>query len=192
LATFPNNTNLNGAWSYGYRAAPASPTLTLMADRRVNGWWGPFVSDTFNFPLLRTEGTTLLRGHPPVGLGNPSYSVIRWTAPIAGTFELSTTIAHVPPGPGDGITAYFYKNEDQLWTQALNGSSGSYSNPSLTLTAGDHIDFVVDRGANDNNDQFNFNAVISVPEPAPAALLMSGAAAAGVWLASRRRIARPM
>lgn len=211
VANLATATNPNGAWSYGYRATLDGPGLTLMTDKFQDttvsltgdgGWRGPFTpGGGFLFPnvIYRASIADALRVNPPVGTAgatpSPANLVIRWTAPSAGTFDLSTTFAYVGNGSGDGIQGYVYRGTTQLFDSGVlstnpsvsSQSSASFTSPPLALSSGESIDFVVNRGGAGENDQTNFNAVISVPEPSLAALLGSTAAAAGVWFASRRR-----
>lgn len=208
VANLATATNPNGAWSYGYRATLDGPGLTLMTDKFQDtlpgdgGWRGPFTPPGgFLFPnvIYRASIADALRVNPPVGTAgatpSPANLVIRWTAPSAGTFDLSTTFAYVGNGSGDGIQGYVYRGTTQLFDSGVlstnpsvsSQSSASFTSPPLALSSGESIDFVVNRRVAGENDQTNFNAVISVPEPSLAALLGSTAAAAGVWFASRRR-----
>jgi hypothetical protein len=113
------------------------------------------------------------------------YSVIRFTAPNAGTFVLATSFTGIDV---DQTTTDVHVLHDG--SSIFNGNVhgfGSGSGPSftttLTLHAGDTIDFAVGYGADGNyfNDSTGISATLSsVPEPASLILLALGLAGMGV------------
>jgi hypothetical protein len=100
-----------------------------------------------NFPPETTWFYPGVEGYPE------NFGVIRFTVPRGqrGTYAIAVTARPAYNGPMQGDTDFHVlKNGVEVFTQALAGSaSASYSN-SVALAAGDTIDFVIGRGADDS------------------------------------------
>ena len=133
---------------------------------------------TYNSTLKRWQGaeTYLLLfssgGHP----GNGSDAVRRWVAPAAGTIQITGNAKDLDVGGGGGVTVSIRKGTTVLWQQAIaNGNTTGFNfNVTTTVTAGQAIDFHINRGAdgNWNNDTTAFDPTITLttggtPPPPP-------------------------
>lgn len=206
------DSNPNGAWTYGYRDLISSSSITpfvtgdhktaIGGNANFEGWQ---LGAGFLMTATNTSGSTigtLLPGellvHPLNASANPTYNVIRWTAPTTGDYTIafnwrvgSTTVN----ATNDGVDAHVVHNNGVTSNPLFNtivspGQTVSNSN-AITLTAGHTIDFVVGPGnsGNNENDSTIFNATITlVPEPSSALLL--GAAAPLCLLRRRNKSAR--
>ena len=195
-------------WSYGYRAAVNSTSLTLFAaanhvnsfsgSEDVEGWASP--GNAFGIPIVLanvagvpiTSPVSLnpneLLMHPNSGGAASEYVVARWTAPSAGLFTITTNWRDVDPNGGDGIAAYLVLNGTALFTANVPNGLSAADSRSLTLSTGDQLDFVVGPGAG-GSSAFDSTAVLATitPEPSTAAMLMLGSVGA---LSLRRRSLR--
>ena len=117
---------------------------------------------TYNSSLRRWQGAeTYMRlwntgGHP----GNSADAVRRWVSPSAGTIQITGNASH--GASSGGVTVSIRKGSTILWQQALTTST-SY-NVTTTVTAGQAIDFRINRGAdgNWNNDTTTFDPTITL------------------------------
>ena len=117
---------------------------------------------TYNSSLRRWQGAeTYMRlwntgGHP----GNSADAVRRWVSPSAGTIQITGSASH--GASSGGVTVSIRKGSTILWQQALTTST-SY-NVTTTVTAGQAIDFRINRGAdgNWNNDTTTFDPTITL------------------------------
>jgi len=114
----------------------------------------------------------------PGGAGQDS--VVRWTAPSAGTFSISGFFEGIDPAPTTTDVHVLLDGSTHLF----DGSIGSFNVPLLfnltrTLAAGDTIDFAVGVGSDGSfiDDSTGLSATIvsssTVPEPTTLALLAS-------------------
>ena len=162
-ADYSTASNPNGAWTYGWE-----PSLggTFGNDTHT----GDFVSgvDEYASPIqylsiwhnrtantITTGPVTFAPGkvvlHPgPSG----QYSVVRWTAPAAASYQISSTFSGIDSTPTT-TDVHVLHNNSGLFTATLNLSSGSntatYTNM-VTLAAGDTLDFAVGNGGNGYGD----------------------------------------
>lgn len=99
-------------------------------------------------------------GHP----GSAADAVRRWVAPSAGSIQITGNAVDGDSGGGGGVTVSIRKGSSTLWQQALaNGNTtGVIFNVTSTVSAGDAIDFVINRGADGNNahDSTGFDPTI--------------------------------
>ena len=112
-------------------------------------------------------------GHP----GSAADAQRRWVASSSGTIQITGNAKDEDPGGGGGVTVSIMKGTTVLWQQAIvNGNTTGFNyNVTTTVTAGEAIDFVINRGAdgNTNNDSTVFDPTIayttggSSPAPAP-------------------------
>jgi hypothetical protein len=192
-------------WSYGHRSTIASTSFTLYAGASdhtnayggspdVQGWTlggtvpaiGVHVGTApvvYNFglgpllPLLPEE----IAMHPQVG----DAVVVRWTAPVAGTFTIDSFWQDLDPNGGSGALGAVVINgvvvASGAWANGV-GTGFTDNDRVVTLAQGDLVDFVLDTNGDFSFDNTKFNATI-VPEPGSAAVLLGATA----LLALRRR-----
>ncbi len=191
-ATNPNPTV--PAWSYGYRAstALASTGLQLFTSAQHTnsaagyaGLDGFYPSGSIPFVLVNTSAVPILQtgsGAPILPL-NPGditmhpgpareYVIVRWTAPSAGVYSVKADWEDLDPNQpiSDGASGHIVINGTVVYSQtwATGGPAVSKSIPSISLAAGDKVDFAVGAGADYYADSTRFNATIT-PASAPVA-----------------------
>lgn len=179
-------------WSYGFRDAFASATLTLFSVAQHNnaisgnvdfqGWQaiGSMITGT-NVSMIPSGGLNpgQMLVHPGSAASTTTYNVVRWTALTAGSYDIvaSWFAASATTGPGlDGVDVHVVVNGTANFnTFAAPGATVSSGTLNVTLSAGGFVDFVVGPGAsgNNTNDSAIFDATITlVPEPSSALLLV--------------------
>ncbi|MDZ4286899.1 MAG: DUF1549 and DUF1553 domain-containing protein [Prosthecobacter sp.] len=141
------------AWQYGFgewdESAGRVKSFTALPHFNGNAWQGgshwPDVK--LGWAQITAEG-----GHPGNDRGHAV--VRRWTAPMDGSYTLTSTLTHVPAA-GDGVRAFIgHSGQGQLRAVTLHASEAVMNMESLALKAGDTLDFVVDIGGGLNSDQF--------------------------------------
>lgn len=190
----------NGTWSYGYRSGIAGTGFTTFdnlgfgagASSQLHHWGASFnsyVGAYKNFgasSLDLGEGTVFTPGdaflHPLVS--GDIVSVARWTAPAAGSYEVTFAVARCA-GNIDGVSAFDLVVDGTSDYHALI-SSATYTPDvvrTYTLAAGDTLDFTASTGdGSDFHDSTGIRANIAavVPEAGTAgfaAMLAFGALA---------------
>lgn len=167
---YSTNENPNGVWSYGWKPA-LDGALTLLPYSLIQNYGGGELIHRWLKPeagsppaVNKNVGTVNSisdggQGNIPPGVvwfgpgdGNERFGVIRFTVPRSGTYRLRTAVRTYLDGPISGDSDFhIVKNGSELFGQPMPGnSSTSYSN-TLSLAAGDVIDFAVGRGADDNS-----------------------------------------
>ena len=121
------------------------------------------------------------------------YSVIRFTAPSAGTYQLATSfygLDFVGPTTTD---VHVLLDGTSLFNGEVDGfgaGSGPSFRSNLKLLQGDTVDFAVGFGSNGTyfNDSTGITATLAVgiPEPASLILLSIGIAGLGVLAVNRK------
>ncbi len=209
---FANNENNNTAnradnpnglvpqWSYGYRGAIADGALTLFPpDSHIDDFGQVpsehgFVAAGAGVSVNATAAPIFLSGgRGPIPPGNmavdafmPAFvSVVRWTAPAAGTFTYTAFWQDIDPNGGNGAGGYVVVNGQQVFGRTWdNGSdNGANTSAAVALQAGDSIDFVLDDKGDGGYDETLFNATI-VPggtPPPDGAITVPGTS--NIWLA---------
>jgi hypothetical protein len=181
--------NPDGAWSYGYRDTVASSALTLMPNNGsfsgISFWYLagtglPSVgvnqtSDPFNFPGGLPLGPEQGMLHPgdDAALADLS-SVVRWTAPTAGSYSIDATFTGLD-GRGIDVTAYVLMDGSVLRSSAITSVGGSMTySGELSLNAGQAVDFLVaTRGTPGDKDWTGLQASIqSAPAPEPSTFIL--------------------
>ncbi len=154
-------------WSYGYgiydEAAQRVPGFTPLPHFTGAAWQGgpAFPDGPLGWVQLTAAG-----GHP----GNDrQHAVIRrWTAPAAMTIRVTSELVH-EHDPGDGVRAFIVSSRAGL---LQSGKAHKLTVPmnvdSLTVEAGETIDFVVDIGDVLNTDQYFWRCQLTPNEPAAA------------------------
>ncbi len=178
-------------WSYGYRGDIASAAITpFTAAQHVNITTGSnagiegfnanigsstpsvWVNATAN-PIVRSGLLNLDPGHLEVHPGPDGKAndvvVVRWTAPTAGLYEITASWRDNDPSSGNGAIGAIVRNGTTLFSQAWSngGAAVSHHIPSVTLSAGEKIDFVVDANGDyyyDSTDLFAEVCLIGSPE----------------------------
>lgn len=146
-------TATQAAWQYGYGSIRQSADavekfspLTVFSDGTWQG--GPQVPDpTTGWAYLTASG-----GHPGNDL---DFAVVRrWTADRDGSFRITSQFAH-EHAVADGVTArILVSGQGCLARFNVHNSRQQLEIAPVRLTAGDTIDFVVDRRDQLNTDQF--------------------------------------
>jgi len=172
-ADFSTNSNPNGVWSYGY-ATTLGGTLILYTDTSystasVIGWWGdisleqPSVSynRSTNVATDGTQNTPIIAPHQAVFHPGPDdeYSIYRFTAPAAGTYQLQVSFAGADP-KGTTTDVHVLFNNVSIFDGSVNGfgpGTGPGFSTNLVLQANDRIDFEV--GYGNNNFYYDTTAI---------------------------------
>jgi hypothetical protein len=184
-----NNGNPNGAWTYGYYSQwnhesnevfPFEVYPAPFNNGNTTGW-----GDSVNGPLVwRNETQETLAGVAPgqVALhgGRTTQSVVRWQSPVDG---FATVNGQFLPGDFGSPAIRVYKNGGlaTLWSDT---NAMAFSG-SISLTAGDTIDFMVDWATGGNTPLEATIEVNSTPEPSTLTGL-TGLGAVGALIGWRR------
>lgn len=174
--------NPNGDWSYGYLtdstfsllSSKASTNSTLGPTGLIG--WAPSSTATDPNILKNATGSNIVAygmtwtpGQLTLGPAFSDGAVVRWTAPAAGSYSIDADfLLHQSEIPQP---VYVYHNNTQLFS-GLTDFATSYSLSSITVAAGDTIDF---RASGDPKALVALDATIgSVPEPGTLVLLGVG------------------
>ena len=172
------NGNPNGVWSYGY-----APTLTgaMVLDTQtatggpLEAWQGAIASDGNPSVVKNTSGSSYTPGtntwlpyqmiqHPGP---NGEVSIVRFTAPAAGSYAL---LASFIGQDGTSTDVHVFKNGASIFDGAINGYGNATGYASIVLLGmGDTLDLRVGFGSNGTfyNDSTGTGlSVQAVPEPA--------------------------
>jgi hypothetical protein len=194
---FSPTDNPNGAWSYRWSIDPEN-TFNLDTVNGVFDFVGIsypgldyWARDSVSYPIILHNSTsvpiTIERGSGP-GLeilpnelvqhpgSDSSYSLLRWTAPDAGTFEVASVFKGIDM---IGVTAdvHVILNGTTIYDGYVNGYGDSSMQSffdTLTLVAGNTIDFAVGAGGNGYVADTTAIAASITPVPLPAALYLFG------------------
>lgn len=187
-------------WSYGYRFTLESTALTLFPTTHHFGDSNPFQGFNWNTTVVSVNTTASPQFWSSMGPFSPGemflhtgnsneFAIVRWTAPAAGTYQLDADW-RLLDGSSTGITTSVVINGSAVFDQTvfplpLGTSADSRS---VTLNAGDIVDFALGPNGSNLSDVTAFNATVSnVPEPSSALLLTLG----GVAMLQRwRRVAK--
>jgi len=200
-------TNPNGVWSYGYDAAGDGGNYALVAfdvfdNSPSTPNWLKTGNNSFGTPTFSKVQTGPLSPFNSLVLGqvglhpgpaatqfvNDDAAILRFTAPGNGLYAVNSQF--FASGGGE-TTAWVVLNGSfgsPLAALGSTGSSPSYIVPSLALSVGDTLDFVVGNAGSYFFDTTGVNVSISVvPEPAVWMLWAGGLAALGTFARRRGR-----
>jgi hypothetical protein len=155
-------------WSYGYGAV--DETAGVVADfAAIPHFTGTAWQGGANWPdaNLGWVNLTAVGGHP--GNTRQHACVRRWTAPADMTISLTSKLVH-EPAAGDGIRAFVLASSQpqSLHATKVHQQTADLNTESLTVKAGDHLDFVVDIDEVLNSDQFLWKISLTELQPAGA------------------------
>ena len=162
---FSTRLNPNSVWSYGYTTSVGGP-FTLYSISGATffsgevGWFGPIPGAGASW---LSAGCGAARRHPGCsghGTWASSYTVVRWTAPSRGRWDV------VGQFFGTGLTTgdvHVLRNGTPVFDSALNGSQVAPFSLPIDVAPGDTIDFAAGPGPGGNNDfdSTGFNVTIT-------------------------------
>ncbi len=150
---------VTGGWSYGYGAYEEGTKrvrnfqpMTVRAEAKVSPT-GELPDEKFGRLSLTATG-----GHP--GRTLEFASIRRWTAPANGTAKIEGTLGHASTN-GDGVHGRVVSSSGGSlgeWTM-LNRKEETKLD-SVSVVAGDTIDFIVDGLTNANSDTYTWSPTI--------------------------------
>jgi hypothetical protein len=187
--------NPNGVWSYGWEAASASGpggTLTLYDTHNTSQWFDSTHHSGDNTPTIwKNVGSGYSYGVAPGEVSlhpgwENSFSVLRWTSPIAGQVSAEGYF-----GAGDGGSMSYYIAMNGVVGSEWLTQTGTKSFSFLqTVNVGDTIDFIVGVpiGGGYGYGNTPVEARITSTVPVPGAMLLFSSGLAGLaGLRYRRR-----
>jgi hypothetical protein len=213
LADFSISGNPNGVWQYGEGIVGTStftPFTVSGSDSDVPGrsiFWRTtdpnlgapaIIKNTLGVPFAAATAvfpTSVLDIHP----GFADDVIIRFIAPTAGTYTYSGLFEILDFQAPTGIIGEIYKNDEQLYSQLLQGPKADLANllpggvinfsGSVDLAAGDILSFASNRAGDFTFDSTGFAVTITsdVPEPSTWAMMILGFAGVGFMTYSRRK-----
>lgn len=207
------STGVNGVWSYGFDAGSGFQVydiITLNAGGPGGHSWtssswvssgvpavlGNVSSGDITYATV-TQGNDVLNVHPGAkgatnGVGGTDYdSIVRFTAPTAGTYNFAGLFRVLDFAAPNGVNVSVRNSNSTLFSNSLQGSFGSTVtfNGSKTLAANGTLDFRVNRAGDFFYDSTGLAATVTaVPEPGTWALMITGFGAAGSMIRRRRAL----
>ncbi len=159
---FSISSNPNGVWSYGWLASLGSPLnlYTVTDSTTFSGLsaWLETGMTMYAPPLVGHNDTqatlcylsfcvppAYLQLHPGV---NNEVSVVRWTAPTSGTFFLEGAARGLDLYTSTSFLALLNSEQRLFSATIIDRDPPHYFHRTLTVSAGDTVDFVVNFGHN--------------------------------------------
>ncbi len=164
--------NPAGAWSYGYRSGGGQFTPSAVHNQQFGGGldsWSPgtccpsvtrnSTGQTQTYAGVVTQPADLLNLHPgPSG----ERSVVRWTAPAAGTYAVAGRFQGIDTA-GTTTDVLVTKNGAEEFSSSVTGYGAQAPfSLSLTLAAGDVVEFSGGYGANGTYDDDSTGLAVSI------------------------------
>ena len=159
--------NPNSVWSYGFANAVGDTFVLYTVSGSTfsgcceAGWFGPLPggANAPGFPLVVAQ-PGVIPGVLDLGPGWNTYTVVRWTAPSRGRWDV------VGQFFGTGLTTadvHVLKNGTALLNSPLNGFNAVPFSLAVDVAPGDTIDFVAGPGTDGNPDfdSTGFNVTIT-------------------------------
>lgn len=164
---FSITSNPNGVWSYGWQSSLGSPLnlytvtdsttfpgLSAWLETGMTMYAPPFVGHNDTQGTVCYRAFCVPRGYLHIHPGaNNELSVVRWTAPTSGTFFLQGAVRGLDAITSTNFLAILNSERHLFGTTVTNFMSPVSFHRTLTVSAGDTIDFVVDFG--NNGSYFN-------------------------------------
>lgn len=190
--------NPNGVWSYREGVNSATLLSRSYSDASVQSWSGsnltiygyyPYVAKNVSGGTLPVNWTVdVLQMHPSQTL---IPSVVRWTAPSAGKWNVQGSFVSLSSGLTD---INIYKNTTAIVTGSLSGtgSPAVTINQDIFLSAGEFLEFAVGAQGNWGGDGVGFKATITSASPPvvpePSSMVIAAGLGIGFWVRTRRRL----
>lgn len=158
---FSATANPNGAWSYGFSPyvsigsfnaftghdiAPYSNDYPGMKFWTANTSYSLYVAKNTSAATINFAGASVPAGSIALAPGRDGqFSIARWTAPQAGTFDIATTFTLAETS--GTVDTYVRRNGVNIFTTGLGGSTRTASTTNrVTVAVGDIVDFAVGIG----------------------------------------------
>jgi len=206
---FSSTDNPNGVWSYGW-VANIGDVFNLDME---NGTWtfqgasypglDYWARNNINYPIILNNSTSepiaVTRSGDPDLVFQPgqlvqhpgsdnSYSLLRWTAPNTGKFLVDSVFMGIDT-IGVSSDVHVVLNGTSIYDGYVNSygdSSKQHFSDTLTLAAGDTIDFAVGAGGNGYIADSTATAVSINLVPIPAAIYLLGSGLVMMLCMSKR------
>lgn len=194
-----NTTNPNGPWSYGYSPTATDPSFTLYdtrgsrSDNSTIQYWNSLLlsagSQQEGNPSVEANSSNATESFLTISLqphqvmlhpgSTGSNSVMKWTAPVSGTYQISATFSGVDivgTTTDVHVTKTTLACTAQTVTSLFDGDVNGYgatatfnSAVPIYLAAGESVDFRVGYGSNANflNDSTGLSVNITATAPPP-------------------------
>ena len=158
---FSNLNNPNGVWSYGFKST-VTGTFTAYTKSfnygTYNSWYNVFDNPSF---MYNYSNSTVYGVAPKESSLHPGssgeISVLRWTAPQAGTISIKGSFK---AGDTGAVDVYVLKNTSTLFSKTSTLITESYDQ-TTTVAIGDTIDFQVGNAGNFTSDATPIDGVIT-------------------------------
>ncbi len=181
------------AWSYGYRDVAVTSTMSYfgVADHSnsvngnpdIQGWKKDFLIIATNTSSVTSGGLAPgeLLVHPMGTSASYTFTVIRWTAPGTGIYDISASWYAISTDPAaGGVESFIIHNNILLNDNPIDPGETVNNYQTVAMMAGDTIDFVLGpgsaNGGSNQHDSTIVNATITqlVPEVSSALLALLG------------------
>jgi hypothetical protein len=149
-------------WQYGYGAVNEQTGqlegFTKLPHYTGDAWQGgPAWPDA----KLGWVQVTATGGH--AGNDRAHAAVRRWTAPRDMTIQIQSTLIH-DSSPGDGVRGFLlHSGSGNLGFHAVHNAKADFPVASLSVKAGETVDFCVDIGGDLNSDMFTWEVTLAEP-----------------------------